>query len=134
MKFTKANFDFMSVVGGIAGGMAGKLIEKLTKDESAENNYMTVGLQAVVGAGLSAFVKNSTVKAMGSGMVGVAGYNLAKELNIGEDTETTPSTSGLGMLPSQMAIAGGRRSIPMRSRRYNLRGVEEEKEVKTNVQ
>lgn len=126
MKFNKSNFDLMSIAGGIVGGMAAKLVEKFTKKEDSENNYLSVGIQAAAGAAISAFAKNSLLKSAGAGMVGVAGYCLAKELQIGEsddDTTTTPATSGIGLLPSQLAISG--------SSRYNVAEKKEEP-VKVN--
>lgn len=126
MKFNKSNFDLMSIAGGIVGGMAAKLVEKFTKKEDSENNYLSVGIQAAAGAAISAFAKNSLLKSAGAGMVGVAGYCLAKELQIGEsddDTTTTTATSGIGLLPSQLAISG--------SSRYNVAEKKEEP-VKVN--
>lgn len=114
MKFNKSNFDLMSIAGGIVGGMAAKLVEKFTKKEDSENNYLSVGIQAAAGAAISAFAKNSLLKSAGAGMVGVAGYCLAKELQIGEsdDDTTTTATSGIGLLPSQLAISGSRYNVP----------------------
>lgn len=129
MKFNKSNFDLLSIAGGMVGGIAAKFVEKFTVKEDSENNYLTVAVQAAAGAAISAFAKNSLLKSAGAGMVGVAGYSLAKELQIGEsddttDTTTTPATSGIGLLPSQLAISGSRK----------IGNVEKEKEpVRTNM-
>ena len=106
MKFNKANFDIMSVAGGLVGGVAAKFVEKFTKKEGEDNSYLTIAIQAIGGAAVSAFVKNNMLKAAGAGMVGVAGLNLANKLNIGTEEEetTTPDASGIGLLPGQMAI------------------------------
>ena len=134
MKFNKANFDLMAVVGGIAGGVVAKVVEKFTKKEDQENNYLTIGVQAVAGAAISAFVKNNAVKAAGAGMVGVAGYNLANELNIGDSDDDTeaPKESGIGaLLPAQMAIASA-----ATAKKYPLKGIKgtaEKQPAKTNV-
>lgn len=131
MKFNKANFDLMAVVGGVAGGVVAKVVEKFTKKEDQENNYLTIGVQAVAGAAISAFVKNNAVKAAGAGMVGVAGYNLANELNIGDsddDTDNTaPKESGIGLLPAQKAIASAATA------KKGIKGTAEKQPAKTNV-
>ena len=44
MKFNKANFDLMAVVGGIAGGVVAKVVENFTTKEDQENNYLTIGV------------------------------------------------------------------------------------------
>lgn len=111
MKFTKANFDLMTVAGSLLGGVVAKFVEKFTTKEDQDNNYLTIGVQAVAGAAISALVKNNAVKAAGASMIGVAGYNLAKELSIGEaeTKDETPKESGIGsigLLPSQLAISG----------------------------
>lgn len=133
MKFNKANFDLMAVVGGVAGGVVAKVVEKFTKKEDQENNYLTIGVQAVAGAAISAFVKNNAVKAAGAGMVGVAGYNLANELNIGDSDDDTeaPKESGIGLLPAQMAIASA-----ATAKKYPLKGIKgtaEKQTQKNNV-
>lgn len=127
MKISKKSFNAMQTVGGIVGGMAAKLVENYTADSTSDNNYMTIGVQAVGGALINAFVSNDLMKGVGSGMIGVAGWNLAKELGLGEETKT----SGLGNLPSQNAVGRlpYRRSIPSR-----IRGIEEEKSAVANVQ
>lgn len=133
MKFNKSNFDLMAVVGGIAGGVVARVVENFTTKEDQENNYLTIGVQAVAGAALSALVKNNAIKAAGASMVGVAGYNLAKELNIGDGstddtTVTPPATSGIGrLLPAQMAIAS-----VAKSKSKAIKGTEKEP-VKSNV-
>lgn len=136
MKFNKANFDLMAVVGGVAGGVVAKVVEKFTKKEDQENNYLTIGVQAAVGAAISAFVKNNAVKAAGAGMVGVAGYNLANELNIGDsddDTDTgSPKESGIGaLLPAQMAIASAATATKYHSK--GIKGTAEKQTQKNNV-
>lgn len=133
MKFNKENFDLMAVVGGVAGGVVAKVVEKFTKKEDQDNNYLTIGVQAAVGAAISAFVKNNAVKAAGAGMVGVAGYNLANELNIGDSDDDTeaPKESGIGLLPAQMAIASA-----ATAKKYPLKGIKgtaEKQPAKTNV-
>lgn len=131
MKFNKANFDLMAVVGGIAGGVVAKVVENFTTKEDQENNYLTIGVQAVAGAAISALVKNNAIKAAGASMVGVAGYNLAKELNIGESDETdttnnTPASSGIGLLPGQLAIASTSTAT-----KYPLKGIKGTAEKQT---
>lgn len=133
MKFNKANFDLMSVVGSLSGGVVAKVVEKFTKKEDQENNYLTIGVQAVTGAVINAFVKNNAVKAAGAAMLGVAGYNLANELNIGDSDDDTeaPKESGIGLLPAQMAIASA-----ATAKKYPLKGIKgtaEKQPAKTNV-
>lgn len=132
MKFNKSNFDLMAVVGGVAGGVVAKVVEKFTKKEDQDNNYLTIGVQAVAGAAISAFVKNNAVKAAGAGMVGVAGYNLANELNIGDSDDDTeaPKESGIGLLPAQLAIASAETA---KKSLKAIKGTAEKQPVKTNV-
>ena len=131
MKFNKSNFDLMSVGSGLLGGVIAKVVEKFTTKEDQTNNYLTIGVQAVVGAATSAFLKNNALKAAGAAMIGVAGYNLAKELSIGDDEtkDETPKESGIGMiglLPSQLAISGQKKIA-------GVKGAKEKESVKTNV-
>ncbi len=132
MKISKINF--MSIAGGMAGGMVAKFVSKFTEPseplKDGEVDYVTVGVQAVAGAAISAFSKNDLLKGIGSGLIGVAGFKLASDLKIGE---SEAKTSGLGLLPSQNAIgllasqnAVGR--LPMASKPF-LRGTEEEKKA-----
>ena len=126
----------MALVGGLSGGVVAKVVEKFTVKDDQENNYLTIGVQAGLGAALSALVKNNAIKAAGASMLGVAGYNLAKELNIGSDDDTTdtttaPQTSGIGLLPAQMAIASA-----ATAKKYHLKGIKgtaEKQPAKTNV-
>lgn len=135
MKLNKSNFDIMAVVGGVAGGVVSKVVEKFTTSEDQENNYLTIGIQAIAGSAISAFVNNNAIKAAGAAMIGVAGYNLAKELNIGtsEETDTTPTTSGIGLLPAQMSIASTASAFS--AKKYPLNGIKgtEKEPVKSNV-
>lgn len=125
-------FNFMSTLGGLAGGYASTFVEDWLKSDSAtesETSYTTEIVEAVAGSAISAFVKNDLVKGIGSGMVGVAGYNLGKKLT------STSSTSGLGaLLPSQSAVgqsAVGR--IPFRSRRRSTVGSTDESKQPQSV-
>lgn len=95
-------FNFMSTIGGIAGGYASTFVEDWLKDDtSTEPSYTPVIVEAVAGSAISAFVKNDLVKGIGSGMVGVAGYTLGKMMS----SSSSASASGLGaLLPSQNAI------------------------------
>lgn len=98
-------FNITSVLGGIAGGFASSYVEDfLSKDgETSDKNYTPVIVEAVAGAAISAFVKADLIKGVGNGMIGVAGYNLAKM--VGESSSSTPKTSGVGaLLASQNAI------------------------------
>lgn len=120
-------FNFTSMLGGIAGGFASSYVEDfLSKDDStSEKNYTPVIVEAVAGAAISAFVKSDLIKGVGSGMTGVAGYNLAKMVS-----ESSPKTSGVGaLLASQNAIGSA-----WRGRRRRI-GETETAEVKVaNVQ
>ena len=135
----KMKINFMSVAGGVAGGAIAKFVSKFTDSEDkkdGEVDFLTVAVQAVGGAVISAFSKNDLLKGIGNGMIGVAGYKLATDLKFGEDT--TPATSGLlasqnavgALLPSQNAV--GR----LLQRRPIVRGIEEEEAQKAtaNVQ
>lgn len=142
MKVSK--FNFMSILGGLGGGVASKFIESFTKSDNTtegETDWVTIGVDAVGGAALSAFSKNDLLKGLGAGMVGVAGYKLGESFGIGESDSTTSKTSGVGLLPSQNAVgllpsqnAVGK--FPFRPMRQRVRGVEGENENKAvaNVQ
>lgn len=118
-------FNFMSTIGGMAGGYASTFVEDWLKDDtSTEPSYTPVIVEAVAGSAISAFVKSDLIKGVGSGMVGVAGYNLAKMLS----SNTTAGASGLGsLLPSQSAVG----KLPFR-RKSKVDGVDEAKKV-TNI-
>lgn len=119
-------FNFMSTLGGLAGGYATTFVEDWLKDDtSTETSYTPEIVEAVAGSAISAFVKNDLLKGVGAGMVGVAGYNLGKKL-----TSSTPSASGLcGLLPSQSAV--GR--IPFRSKRRATVGSTEDNKQPQSV-
>lgn len=107
MKFNKKNFDLMSVAGGMVGGVVAKFVEKFTTSKDSDGNgYLTIAVQAGLGAAISAFSGNSMSKAAGAGMIGAAGVNLANTLHIGEDKEedTTAGAAGIGLLPGQLAV------------------------------
>lgn len=137
MKVSKINF--MNVAGGVAGGAVAKVVEGFTKSDTlaaGETDYLTIGVQAVVGAVVSAFGGNDLLKGIGSGMIGVAGYKLGESFGIGEDSSTTkvsgllPSQAAVGLLPSQAAV--GR--LPFRYNAGNrVNGVAEESK-NANVQ
>lgn len=136
MKVSKINF--MSIAGGVAGGMVAKFVSKLTTPseplKDGEIDFMTVGVQAVAGAAISAFSKNDLLKGIGSGMIGVAGYKLATDLKIGEEEA---KTSGLGLLPSQNAIGllASQNAIGRLAHKPKpfVRGVEEEEKEKATA-
>lgn len=103
-------FNITSMLGGIAGGFASSYVEDfLGKENSGEKSYTPIIVEAVAGSAISAFVKQDLIKGVGNGMVGVAGYNLAKMVSDSSDAKT----SGLGrlrrhrigeLLPSQSAV------------------------------
>lgn len=100
------------MLGGIAGGFASSYVEDfLSKEDStSEKNYTPVIVEAVAGSAISAFVKNDLIKGVGNGMVGVAGYNLAKMVG-----ESSAKTSGVGsLLAAQNAIGSTRRRFRSR--------------------
>lgn len=104
-------FNITSMLGGIAGGFASSYVEDfLRKENSTEKSYTPIIVEAVAGSAISAFVKQDLIKGVGNGMVGVAGYNLAKMVS---ESSSEAKTSGLGrlrrhrigeLLPSQSAV------------------------------
>lgn len=100
------------MLGGLAGGFASSYVEDfLEKENSTEKSYTPIIVEAVAGSAISAFVKQDLIKGVGNGMVGVAGYNLAKMVSASSEAKT----SGLGrlrlrrhrigeLLPSQSAV------------------------------
>lgn len=104
-------FNITSMLGGIAGGFASSYVEDfLEKENSTEKSYTPIIVEAVAGSAISAFVKQDLIKGVGNGMVGVAGYNLAKMVS---ESSSEAKNSGLGrlrrhrigeLLPSQSAV------------------------------
>lgn len=136
MKVSKINF--MSVAGGVAGGAVAKVVEGFTKKDdlgAGETDYLTIGVQAVAGALVSAFSKNDLLKGIGSGMIGVAGYKLGESFGIGEE-EIKVS----GLLASQHAVGKLMASQHAVGKPFNysantrVNGVEAELTGKANVQ
>lgn len=91
-------------LGGVAGGaiceLAGSAVS--LSDDTAKNNYYKAGIFLVGGAALKAFMKTPLLQGVGAGCTGVAGYLAAQQL-LGTSTSTT-TTSGVGLLPTQMSI------------------------------
>lgn len=106
-------FNITSMLGGLAGGFASSYVEDfLGKENSSEKSYTPIIVEAVAGSAISAFVKQDLIKGVGNGMVGVAGYNLAKMVSDSSSSDS-PSQSGIGrlrrhrigeLLPSQSAV------------------------------
>lgn len=124
MKITKGSFNIMSTVGGLAGGVSAKFVEGFIAEHTENDSaYLPVIVEAVAGSAISAFSKNDILKGIGAGMIGVAGYNLAKQMSEDDTTTTeTAKTSGLGWLASQNAVG-----YPFYQN--SIQGVESEKEV-----
>lgn len=123
MKITKGSFNIMSTVGGLAGGVSAKFVEGFIAEHTESDNvYLPVIIEAVTGSAISAFSKNDILKGIGAGMIGVAGYNLAKQMSEDDTTTETAKTSGLGWLASQNAVG-----YPFYQN--SIQGVESEKEV-----
>lgn len=123
MKITKGSFNIMSTVGGLAGGVSAKFVEGFIAEHTeSDNAYLPVIIEAVTGSAISAFSKNDILKGIGAGMIGVAGYNLAKQMSEDDTTTETAKTSGLGWLASQNAVG-----YPFYQN--SIQGVETEKEV-----
>lgn len=118
MKLNAKSFNIGGIAGGIVGGVAAKYVETFFDADSSA--YLKIGVQAVAGAAIGAFSKNSMLNGLGSGMVGVAGYNLGKELGIGEEAASNTATSGVGSyLQGQHAIG----ALQAKRNLSNLSGV-----------
>ena len=99
----KFKFDFISIIGEAAGGVAASYVEDLVRTEDTEkDSYTPAIIQAVTGAAVSAFAPQGILKGLGAGMIGAAGYQIGKIL--GGDDNTTAKTEGIGLLPGQNAI------------------------------
>ncbi len=121
----KAKFNFMSIIGGLAGGMAASYVETFFEKEDGtkdEKSYTPSIVQAVAGAAISAFTApGGAIHGIGDGMVGAAGYSIAKVISANSD-DTTPKNSGVGqLLQSQNAVG----AIGRRFRRRPISGTEE---------
>lgn len=98
----KFKFDFTSIIGGVAGGVAASYVEDLVRGEDTEkDSYTPAIVQAVAGAAVSAFAPQGLLKGLGNGMIGAAGYQIGKILG---DSSTDSKTEGVGWLPGQNAI------------------------------
>lgn len=99
----KFKFDFTSILGGVAGGVAASYVEDLVRTEDTEkDSYTPAIIQAVAGAAVSAFAPQGILKGVGSGMIGAAGYQIGKIL--GESSDSDKKVEGIGLLPGQNAI------------------------------
>lgn len=99
----KFKFDFTSILGGVAGGVAASYVEDLVRGEDTEkDSYTPAIIQAVAGAAVSAIAPQGVLKGLGNGMIGAAGYQIGKIL--GESSDTTAKTEGIELLPGQNAI------------------------------
>lgn len=110
----KFKFDFTSILGGVAGGVAASYVEDLvrTKD-TEEDSYTPAIIQAVAGAAVSAIAPQGVLKGLGNGMIGAAGYQIGKLL--GDTSNTDKKVEGIGLLPGQNAI-GALRNWKRKSR------------------
>lgn len=99
----KFKFDFTSILGGVAGGVAASYVEDLVRTEDTEkDSYTPAIIQAVAGAAVSAFAPQGVLKGVGNGMIGAAGYQIGKIL--GESSDSDKKVEGVGLLPGQNAI------------------------------
>lgn len=109
----KFKFDFTSILGGVAGGVAASYVEDLVRTEDTEkDSYTPAIIQAVAGAAVSAFAPQGILKGVGSGMIGAAGYQIGKILGESSDDK---KVEGIGLLPGQNAI-GALRNWKRKSR------------------
>ena len=108
MKFNKKSFNLMKMAGAVVGGAAADLVDGsiAISDDADNNEYIKAGIFAAVGAALGVFVKGDLLGGMGDGLIGVAGYKLAHTAMNRSSSSTTnvTKTSGMGELPSQLAI------------------------------
>lgn len=110
----KFKFDFTSILGGVAGGVAASYVEDLVRGEDTEkDSYTPAIIQAVAGAAVSAIAPQGVLKGLGNGMIGAAGYQIGKIL--GESSDTDKKVEGIGLLPGQNAI-GALRNWKRKSR------------------
>lgn len=100
----KFKFDFTSILGGVAGGVAASYVEDLVRGEDTEkDSYTPAIIQAVAGATVSAIAPQGVLKGLGNGMIGAAGYQIGKLLGESSDTDKK-KVEGIGLLPGQNAI------------------------------
>ena len=91
------NVSVSGTLGAVAGGAAGGAgIQYIPVD----NKYAKIAIVAAAGAATSAFVKGPLGQGAGAGLIGVAAADLVKELM----SDTPAASSGVGLLPSQMAL------------------------------
>ncbi len=99
-KLNKGNLSdaLMGTAMGVAGGIAGKALDKYVLD-SMESTTQGI-IKAVAGAGLQVLVPNKMVTGISNGLIGAAGYQLADSI-LPADDEGAPSTAGL---PANAAV------------------------------
>ena len=91
---------------GVAGGVVANLVDANLL--SSQDNTIKAAVKAGVGALLPMFIGGSVVEALSASMIGVAGYQLAGTIGIGEEVslggsasaESAAATAGLGITPS----------------------------------
>lgn len=111
----KFKFDFTSILGGVAGGVAASYVEDLVRTEDTEkDSYTPAIIQAVAGAAVSAIAPQGVLKGLGNGMIGAAGYQIGKILGESSDSDKK-KVEGIGLLPGQNAI-GALRNWKRKSR------------------
>ncbi len=97
-KISKKSFKVMGLIGGLAGGAAGNIVSDFIPGDWG--TPAKAGINAVLGAGLAAFVKGDLMQGLGNGLLGAAGYQLA-----GHFMSDTPAGAGVGTgLPGQNAV------------------------------
>ena len=108
-KFNAKKISIPTIAGALVGGAGGGAIVGFIP---IDNTYVKAGILAAGGAALSAFVGGDLVKGVGSGMIGLAGAQIAAEL-LGSDISSTKGVgsspwqagvNAVGILPSQRTI------------------------------
>lgn len=125
-KFRKKSIanTLIEAATGVVGGVAANLVDsKLLLDQST---YVKAGVKAAAGALLPVLIPNKMVESAGAAMVGVAGYQLAGPLGIGEtiymakvgkDADGNATTSYVAGQPTSFkaTVAGGRSWVKSRT-------------------
>ena len=93
---------------GVVGGIAANLIDSKVMDQSSA--YTKAGVKAAIGVALPMLIGGTITESLGASMIGVAGYQLATEFGLDDNSNSGSGTPGTGALtPSYSAALMGAR-------------------------
>jgi hypothetical protein len=93
---------------GVVGGIAANLIDSKVMDQSSA--YTKAGVKAAIGVALPMLIGGTITESLGASMIGVAGYQLATEFGLDDNSSNGGNAPAAGALtPSYSAALMGAR-------------------------